>query len=326
MAGPHTHTPAEVNLRALSDLRTPWCLRVAATLNVSELLVRGPMRITELAAATRCDDEALHGVLRHLSTVGVFEEPEPGTFALNDAGRQLGDPHTRRMLNLEAIGSRFSGAWNTLLGYVRTGRPAYHELFGLPFWDDLSAHPDIAASFDDAMGDGHGPRDGNLPLREGWDNVRTVVDVGGGTGSLLAAILVAKPHVQGTLIDLPGPVSRSAPIFEAAGVADRVAAVAQSFFDPLPAGADVYVMSGTIHDWGDDDAIAILRRCAEAARPSGLVVLTQRFPDTDPPRTIDISMITAGGKNRSLDQFRVLAQAAGLEVVAVDPITECRPT
>ena len=151
-------------------------------------------------------------------------------------------------------------AWGTLLSAVRTGKPAYHEAFGRGFWDDLDAHPDIAAKFDALMGPaGHGVPDWRVLLDPAdWESVRTVVDVGGGTGSLLAEILRARPEVRGTLVDLPRPVARSARSSQAAGVADRVTAVAQSFFDPLPAGGDLYVLKNVLGDWPDREATAIL--------------------------------------------------------------------
>src|SRR5262249_26556102 len=146
-------------------------------------------------------------------------------------------------LDLEGIGGRMAYAWGSLLAAVRTGGPAYHTIFGRPFWEDLDAHPDIAASFDALMGPaGHGTPDPQVLVAGGWEAVRTVVDVGGGTGSLLAEILRARPAVRGTLVDLPRTVARSRNIFQAAGVADRVTAVGQSFFDPLPAGCDLYLL------------------------------------------------------------------------------------
>ena len=103
--------------------------------------------------------------------------------------------------------------------------------------------------------------------------MRTVVDVGGGTGSLLAEIFRARPTVRGTLVDLPSMAARSGETFQAAGVAGRVTAVGQSFFDPLPAGADLYLRKSVLFDWPDREATAIPRCCAEAARPAGCVVV-----------------------------------------------------
>src|SRR5712691_3474196 len=135
-----------------------------------------------------------------------------------------------------------------------------------PSWEDLDAHPDIVASFDALMGPpGHGTPDPEVLVTGGWESVRTVVDIGGGTGALLAEILRARPEIHGTLVDLPRTVARSSEIFEAVGVAERVTTVGQSFFDPLPSGADLYLLRGILNDWPDREATAILSRCAEAA-------------------------------------------------------------
>ena len=126
----------------------------------------------------------------------------------------------------------------------------------------------------DLMGPaGHGIPDAEVLISDDWESVRTVVDVGGGTGTQLAEILRARPAVRGTLIDLPRTVARSAEVFHAAGVAERATAIGQSFFDPLPAGADLYLLKKVLDDWPDREAAAILRRCAEAARPAGRVIV-----------------------------------------------------
>ena len=256
------------NLSDLSDLCTPWCVHVAATLRIADHIAAGITDIGDLAAAAGCDAGALHSLLGHLVSKGVFEETTPGRFALNEVAQGLLDPAACLGLDLEGIGGRMAYAWGTLLSYVRTGRPAYREIFGLPFWEDLDAHPDVAASFDALIGPvGHGAPNPEFQITGGWESMRTVVDVGGGTGALLAAILRARPEVRGTLVDLPRTVARSGEIFRAAGVADRATAVGQSFFDPLPAGADLYLLKGVLNDWPDREAAAILSRCAEAARP-----------------------------------------------------------
>src|SRR5207249_9005158 len=140
-----------------------------------------------LAAAAGCDAESLLRVRRHLVGKGVFVEPARGRFALNAAAQGLRDAAQRAWLDLEGIGGRMAHAWSTLLPAVRTGRPAYHDVFGRDFWEDLDAHPDIAASFDALMGpSGHGIPDPEILVTGGWETVRTVVDVGGGTGALLA--------------------------------------------------------------------------------------------------------------------------------------------
>jgi SAM-dependent methyltransferase len=321
-----------VDLRALSDLCTPWCLRVVVTLRIADHIVAGSTEIDALAAAAGCDADALYHVLGHLVGRGVFHEPEPRRFALNEAAQALLDPAQRLELDLAGIGGRLAHAWGTLLTYVRTGTPAYHEVFGLPFWEDLDAHPDIAASFDALMGPaGHGRPDAGIQIMGGWESVRTVVDVGGGTGSLLAEILLAQPHISGILVDLPGTVARAVETFQSAGVAERVRVAGQSFFDPLPAGADVYVLQKVLNDWPDRETRAILQRCAEAARPRGrIVVLGGVIPD-NAPRALTIEMVLVGGKSNTVAEFRELARQAGLEVVVAEQqpsgrfVVECRP-
>jgi 2,7-dihydroxy-5-methyl-1-naphthoate 7-O-methyltransferase len=321
-----------IDLWALSDLCTPWCVHVAATLRIAEHMDAGANEIDKLAAAANCDAGVLHSVLAHLVSKGVFQELEPGRFALNECARGLLDPSLRLGLDIEGIGGRIAYAWGTLLTYVRTGAPAYREVFGKPFWEDLDAHPRIAADFDSLIGPmGHGTPNPEFQIAGGWEPVRTVVEVGGGTGAMLAEILRTRPHLRGTLVDLPRTIARSAEIFQSAAVADRVTTSGQSFFDSLPAGADLYLLRGILNDWPDREAIAILRRCAEAARPSGrVVVLKSVGPDSEPKRLF-IEMVLLGGKHRSVAEFRELARQSGLEVTTAGQqpsgyfVVECRP-
>lgn len=164
-----------------------------------------------------------------------------------------------------------------------------------------------------------------------WESIRTVVDVGGGSGALLAEVLRTRPGVRGTLVDLPRVVARSGELFRAAGVADRVTAVGQSFFDPLPGGSDLYTLKNVIGDWPDREATAILKRCAEAARPSGrVVVFTNAVPGREASPEM-LMLVLVGGRDRTVEEFREMARQAGLQVSAFGRqpsgrgIMECRP-
>lgn len=323
---------AAIDLEALCDLTTPWCIRVAVTLRIAEHIAGGITDVAALASAAACDRHVLHGVLAHLADKGVFAETAPGRFALTDASRQLLDPGMRIGLDLHGIGGRLAEVWSTLLDHVKTGAPAYASRFDLPFWDDLDAHPELAASFDDLIGAvGHGTPRPDFEIEGGWSSVHTVVDVGGGTGGMLAALVVRHPLLRGTLVDLPRTVARSAQTFAAAGVTDRITARSQSFFDPLPGGADVYLLKSVLSDWPDRETVAILRRCAEAARPSGrVVILSGVAPDAIRP-SLSIEGILCGGKINTLGEFRELARSAGLEVTAAARqarwfVVECRPS
>ena len=321
-----------VDLSVLSDLCTPWCVHVVATLRIAEKLVAGTTDIKILAAQAECDADSLQRVLRHLVSKGVFAEPMPGQFALNETAQGLLDPSLQLGLDLDGIGGRIAAAWGSLLKAVRTGTTAYPEIFGLPFWEDLEAHPDIAASFDALMGPlGHGTPDPEVLVTGGWEEVKTVVDVGGGTGALLAELLRARPGIQGILVDLPGTVARASAILQEASVSERVRTVGQSFFNPLPAGADLYILKSILNDWPDPEAMQILSRCAEAARPGGRVVILVGVIPDDRVSTLSPEMVLLGGKERTLSEFREFVPLAGLTVQAAGRLrsgrfgVECRP-
>ena len=260
--------------------------------------------------------------------MGVFEEPEPGRFALNEPARGLLDSAGRLGFDLEGIGGRMAHAWGSLLTAVRTGAPAYHTIFGRPFWEDLQAHPEVAASFDALMGPaGHGTPDPEVLVSGGWDPVRTVADVGGGTGALLAEILRARPGVRGILVDLPadrGSIRRDlrgrrrvrsrhhgrAELLRPAAGRGR----------PLPAQEPAGRLARSRGD-------ALLRRCAQAARPAGrVVVLGGVSPDEGHAPSPELLMLVlVGGKARSLSEFRDLAARgrpgrAGHRPPAVGPL------
>lgn len=316
-SGPAGYYVSMAELWNLADLATPWCLHVAVTLRIADRLADGPARVEDLAAGAGADAGALGRVLRHLAQAGVFEEPEPGRFALNDAARPLLDPGVQAGFDLDAFGGRMAHSWSTLLQAVRTGRPAYDQVFGRPFWDDLEANPEIAESFDALMGPGHGTPDADVLVYPAvWAEIHTVVDVGGGTGSLLAEVLRAHPETRGTLVDLPRTVERSAEVFTRAGVADRAAAVGQSFFDAVPAGADLYLLKSVLSDWPDAEALRILTRCREAMTPRSRLVLVNGINPGERSNPELLMLVLAGGRDRTLAEFAALAGEAGLRVSA----------
>jgi 2,7-dihydroxy-5-methyl-1-naphthoate 7-O-methyltransferase len=323
---------AEPSLATLSDLATPWCVHVVATLRIADRIAEGTHRVADLADAAGVDPDALRRVLRHLAQRGLFRETRGDRFALNPTAREL-IGNGSRWLDLDGIGGRMAYAWGTLPKAVRSGRPAYSDVFGRPFWDDLAAHPALRREFDALLGpEGHGAPDPDVLVHDDWTGVRSVVDVGGGTGSLLAAVLRAHPGVTGTLVDLPATAGRARATFREQGVGDRARAVGQSFFEPLPSGADLYLLKSVLADWADPEARALLRECAVAARPRGRVVLVNGVaPDEEGESPELLMLVLVGGRSRTLRQFRTLARSAGLWVTAAGRtrsgrfVVECRP-
>jgi 2,7-dihydroxy-5-methyl-1-naphthoate 7-O-methyltransferase len=222
----------------------------------------------------------------------------------------------------------FTGLAHTL----RTGEPAWAQVFGQPFWQYLDANPEISTAFDQTMAGGASYW---AAIADGfdWSATTHVVDVGGGTGALLGAVLIRNPGLRGTLLDLPETVARGAEYLTGLGLTDRFGVAGQSFFDPLPADADVYLLSKIIHDWDDHDAAAILRRCAQAADQHGRVLIIEGHGDTADAAFAEMNLrmlVLTGGRERTLDEYQDLAGTAGLRVVAVHQaadglaIIECR--
>ncbi|WP_163505409.1 methyltransferase [Fodinicola acaciae] len=308
-------------LAPVMDLVTPMAVRVAATLRLADLLADGPRHVDELAGESGTDADALGRLLRHLVCHGVFAEPATGRFASNDLADLLRSDHPERMrdaLDLDGFNGRMDLAFTGLLHTVRTGQPAWETVFGAPIWDYLAANPELSATFDAMMA---GSSRAKAVAEYDWSGVRHLADVGGGSGALLAEVLRANPGIRGTLVDLPDTVDRGRQLLTERGLADRCDFVGQSFFEPLPAGADVYVLAGVLHDWADEEAVAILRRCVDAAGPDGRVLIVESRSTQAMDAEMDLRMLVfAGGRERDADGFGALAKAVGLRVSHVRTI------
>jgi O-methyltransferase len=317
-------------LGPLMDLVTPMALRVAATLRLADFMpddgTGAGTTLGDLAERAGADPEALARMLRHLVQHGVFTEPRPGQFAANQAAALMrtGQPGAV-WLDLDGFGGRMDLAFTGLAHTVRTGEPAWEQVFGLPFWAYLDANPAISASFDATMA----VDAGSAPVADGydWTAVRHLADIGGGTGTLIAEVLRRNPQLRGTLADLPETAARARQYLAEAGLDGRCEVVGQSFFDPLPPGPDVYLLNRVIHDWDDDAATAILRRCAEAAGRTGRVLIVESHgaADGDSAAFAEMNLrmlVLAGGRERTINGYSALAAAAGLQVTAVHDITE----
>ncbi|SDW70862.1 O-methyltransferase [Amycolatopsis xylanica] len=317
--------PWASRLQDLADLTTPMTLRVAATLRLADHLADGVSGIDELARRTGTHARSLHRVLRHLVAMNVFTEPSPGSFELADLGKELcdhGPGDARTWLDLGTAVGRVDLALTNLLDVVRTGEPAPGE----NTWSALDADRALSDSFDDQMASGAAAKAPGLAAGYDWGTVERVVDVGGGNGTLLTALLLAHPHLRGTVVDRDGPIDNARRKFDGAGLTARASGAAQSFFDPLPAGADVYVICGVLHDWDDEHAGRILARAAEAAGSHGRVLVLESLlePSSARSSTTDMDllmMVTTGGRARPFEDMVALGAAAGLKVLSRKALT-----
>ena len=324
-AAPDGRADAELvnQLRALSDLATPYAIRVAATLRLADLIEAGARRSDELAEQCGANAAVLERLLRHLVAKGVFAQPEPGMFALTDMSRLLlPDQRNGGMtpwLDMEGGLGRSDMALSGLLQVVRTGQPVYESMFGRTFWEDLDAEPERKKAFEAVVEVQVSVVVDEITTAYDWSDVRHVVDVGGGTGTVLTALFTKYPTLRGTLVDLPSTIETARRNLTTAGLSDRCTFSPGSFFDPLPSDGDVYVLSRVLHDWNDNDAKAILRRCAEAAGSIGRVLVigklaTEHAPSWTTTR-LDLRLLAVlGGQERSLKKYSTLAAGAGLSL------------
>ncbi|MGP3632773.1 methyltransferase [Streptomyces sp. 24-1644] len=311
-------------LWSMANLGTPMAVRVAATLRIADHIVAGTHTARELAEAVDAHEDALDRLLRYLTVRGLLERDGSGRYTLTPLGRPLCEDHpagVRAWFDMEGAG-RGELSFVDLLHSVRTGKAAFPLRYGRSFWEDLAADPDRAESFNRLLGEDVATRAPAVVAGFDWASAGSVVDVGGGDGSLLTALLTAYPTLRGTVLDLPDAVQRAKESFAASGLDGRANAVPGSFFEPLPPGAGAYVLSLVLHDWDDQSCVAILRRCAQAAGTTGSVFVIESIGSAgDTPRTgMDLRMLCVyGAKERGVDAFSALAAEAGLRVVAVHP-------
>lgn len=300
-------------------------LHVAANLGIADLLKNGPQSTEQLSIECNAHPQALYRLLRTLASIGVFEEDENSNFRLTPLAKPLVSdvPGSVRPLALWG-GSKWS--WRTWadLGYsVNTGLPAFEHIYGMGQFDYQAQNPEMDDLFNDVM-TVFTYNDQN-ELNDAYDfaGSETVVDVGGGKGALIAAVLRANPNMRGLLFDLPAVVETAKDALNGYGVADRCQLVAGSFFEEIPTGGDVYILKHIIHDWNDETSIQILKKCREAMKSdSRLLIVERQIPlgnnEGFPAKLFDIAMlIFLHGKERTVSEYQALLTASGLRFTRV---------
>ena len=316
-------------LRLIAGFRASRVIHVAARLRLADALRHGPMDVRALAGVTATHAPSLERLLHALASLGVLVHCDDATFALTALGATLDSdaPGSLRAWAEFALGGEHYAAWGELEHSVRHGEVAFDRLFGTDVWDYRRQHAERGELFNQAMAALARGLDPALIASTGFAGVRSIVDVGGGDGSLLVALLQHHPAMRGVLFDRPNVVGDARARIDDAGLAARLTVVAGDAFDSVPGGADGYVLCQVLHDWSDERAGVILRNCRRAIAPGGkLFVIERLLPESFDPsqaaRSVAMAdltmMVMTGGRERTIEGFRALVESAGFRMVNVE--------
>jgi C-methyltransferase len=303
---------------------TSQAITVAAQLGVADALSNGPLPIEELAARVGADADALRRLLRALVSKGIFVHRHDGRYGLNSlAGTLRSDAPISMTWAAQFYGSAEQRErWTLMVDSIRTGRTVVPALRGKESFDYFAGEPELAELFNQTMTSVSELTDGPVVAGYDFSAYPTLVDVGGGHGPLLAAILAGAPASRGVLYDLPGVVASAPRLLREHKVADRVRIAEGSFFDSVPSGGDAYILKNIVHDWPDDKAVQILRNVREAAGPGATVLLVElvipKHNRDFPGKWVDLEMLlNLGARERTAAEYGDLLSQAGFQVTRV---------
>ena len=297
---------------------------VAAKLGLADQLAAAPKSAAELAGPLQVHAQSLHRLMRGLASLGVLTEQPEQRFALTGLGEALktGASGSARSCLL-FFGSPWQrSAWDNVLYSVQTGKPGVDKAQGVTFFEYLAQHPEDASLFSDTMVGLYNHEPAAIAAAYDFSIFKTVVDVGGATGNMLATVLAHHAGPRGVLFDRPHVVKDAPALLGATGVGDRVTIESGDFFQSVPTGADAYILSHIIHDWSEDQCLAILSNVRKAMNPAGrLLIVEMVLPSDDTPhpgKMIDIAMLVlTGGQERTEAEYGSLLRKAGFRLARV---------
>jgi hypothetical protein len=312
--------------RLVNGFRISQAIHVAVVLGISDRLADGPRSAAELAEQTGCEPRSLYRLLRALAAVGVYEELDGQRFRSAPMGDALRTDAIEPVAGFAAfVGRPYNWqAWAGLLHSVRTGENAFRSIHGQDVWEYRIEHPEESVIFDAAMTSQSIFVAQSVLDAYDFGRFTEVVDVGGGRGAFLAAVLNRWPHLRGVVFDQPHVVQGAPELMRRAGVDARCTVVAGSFFDTVPAGRDAYVMKNVVHDWPDEQAVTILRACRAGMTGSATLQLVERLiqaPNEGPDAALsDLNMLVSpGGQERTEAEYAALLATAGFQLTTVTP-------
>jgi len=318
--------PQMAMLQMISGFWISRALYIVAKLGIADHLKQRPQTAAELAAATETHSSSLYRVLRALASVGVVVQDDQGRFSSTPllATLQTDVPGSLRAFATTELGEEHYPAWGELMHSVKTGEIAFDHHFGVPIWEFFAQHPENARIFNDAMSGISDATTAAVLAAYDFSSIRKLVDVGGGHGRLITAILKANPKMKGVLFDAPPVIEGARPQIEAAGMADRCELVVGNFFELVSSGGDAYILKWIIHDWDEEKSTAILKNCHRAMTEGGKLLLVEAVvPMGSEPhfsKFIDLNMLVmTGGRERTEDEYRALLAASGFKLTRIIP-------
>lgn len=298
----------------------------AAKLGLADQLALGPQSAAELAGPMHVHAPSLHRLMRTLASMGILAERTEQRFSLTDLGEALktGAPGSARS-SLLVFGSAWAlKGWDNMIYSLQTGKTGFEKAHGVSLFDYLAQHPDDASLFSETMVGFHSQEPPAVAAAYDFSTFKTIVDVGGATGNLLATVLANHSGPRGILFDRPYVVQDASALLDARGVSNRITIEAGNFFESVPAGADAYILSHILHDWNEDQCLTILGHVRQAINPTGrLLIVEMVIPPGDAPhpgKMLDLVMLVfTGGQERTAEEYEMLLSKAGFRLAEVVP-------
>ncbi|MBY0247518.1 MAG: methyltransferase [Nitrospiraceae bacterium] len=302
-------------------------IHIAAKLRLADLVKKGPRTVEDLATAAGVQPLALYRILRALASVGVFAETKNRRFKLTPLAATLRTDVPASMHGWALMINENWGwdSWKELLHGVKTGEMPFLKAHGMPIFEYFETHPEDLQVFGESMTSLSRSENPTVPAAYKFSGIRTLVDVGGGHGSLLATILKANPKLKGVLYDQHSVVSRAEKDqhVTAKGIKERCRLESGNFFEAVPTGGDAYIMKSILHDWNDEACVKILANCRDAMNEMGKILVVDNViaPGNDPSwgKLLDIQMLIIGGRERTKKEFAAMFAEADLKLTRVVP-------
>jgi len=296
---------------------------VAAALGIADMLVNGPRSVDDLARESDTHAPYLYRTLRALASVRIFSENENRMFELTPMAELLRTGAMRSFALM--FNSDWSDkAWAYFLDSVKTGETAFDKAHGMPVTDWLENNPEAAKVFNEANAIKSAVSHRAIVDAYDFSGIKTLTDVGGGVGLLMAEILTANPPMKGVILDVPSVIKDAGKTIQAHGIENRCQAIDCDFFNHIPSESDAYLLSNILHDWPDDKCRRILTNCHKAMKSDSKLLVMEMIvlPGNEPSvaKLLDLEMlVTTGGRERTEDEFKDLFESSGFNLTRVIP-------